>query len=139
VIMARSGQRLVGREMAGAGDLQHRIATRSHLGHLREEMGARNLLILIKEVFPDFTEIILLEPVVVIVRRIHGHDLLKVVGFDRVFGFFKDTDGGLERCHVDFDHRTGWRDDDFSLCCPHTDKKGADDHEMSDGGCRSVW
>src|SRR5690242_15941272 len=54
-----------GREVAGTGHFQHRIATRSDLGYLREEMSACDLLILIKEVLPDLAEIVLLERVVV--------------------------------------------------------------------------
>src|SRR5574337_1487021 len=64
-----------GPEMAGTGDFQHRIATRSDLGHLREEMGARDLLILIKQIFPDFSNIVFLETMVVVSRRIDSHDL----------------------------------------------------------------
>ena len=53
-------------EMTGTGYFQRHTPARSDLGCLREEMGARNLLILIKEVFPYLTEIVFESAVVIL-------------------------------------------------------------------------
>ena len=120
-----------GPQLAGTDHLQHRVMTRSDLAHLREEVGTGNLLILIKERFPDFTEILFLETMVVVVWGIHGHDLLEVVGLDRLFCLLKRADHGSDRGLVDFDHRPGWNDA-FCFCCSPTYEESKGDHETDD-------